>query len=149
MKLVWARGGDVGGGMALCMCDSGTVYSALKAFFLLFATGLSIVGQTATVLGWGTVNDQGVFATSLRGVEVCSLIGSKPKIFYNLRPPSFPDCTVDFSGGWIYKYTSVSKSKSHTESAKPPFSFQLRCKFELMPYIQVLLCRGRAKMNPS
>jgi hypothetical protein len=60
-------------GVTLSMSDSGTVYSALKASFLLFATGLSIVGQTATVLGWGTVNDQGVFATSLRGVEVCSL----------------------------------------------------------------------------
>jgi hypothetical protein len=119
-------------GVTLCMCDSGTVYSVLKASLLLFATGLSIVGQTATVLGWGTVNDQGVFATSLRGVEVlCSLNISKPKIVYNLRPLSFPDCTVDFSGGWIYKYTSISKSKSRTESAKSPFHYHMRCKIVL------------------
>ena len=36
----------------------------------LDTTGLDIVGQNATVLGWGMINDDGVFADSLRGAEV-------------------------------------------------------------------------------
>ena len=40
---------------------------AIKLFLFL---GLDIVGQTAVVLGWGMINDQAVYADSLRGVEV-------------------------------------------------------------------------------
>lgn len=37
---------------------------------MLDTTGVDIVGQNATVLGWGMINDQGDFAESLRGAEV-------------------------------------------------------------------------------
>ena len=36
----------------------------------LDTTGLDIVGKNATVLGWGMINDDGVFSDALRGVEV-------------------------------------------------------------------------------
>ena len=36
----------------------------------LDTTGIDIVGQNATVLGWGMVNDEGDFADSLRGAQV-------------------------------------------------------------------------------
>lgn len=32
--------------------------------------GLGIVGQNATVLGWGMINDDGIYSDALRGVEV-------------------------------------------------------------------------------
>lgn len=37
---------------------------------LLDTTGLNIVGRNATVLGWGMINDAGVYSDGLRGVEV-------------------------------------------------------------------------------
>ena len=37
---------------------------------MLDTTGVDIVGQNATVLGWGMINDSGDFAESLRGTEV-------------------------------------------------------------------------------
>ena len=37
---------------------------------MLDTTGVDIVGQNATVLGWGMINDAGDFADSLRGAEV-------------------------------------------------------------------------------
>lgn len=36
----------------------------------LDTTGLDIVGKNATVLGWGKINDQGVYSDALRAVEV-------------------------------------------------------------------------------
>ena len=37
---------------------------------MLDTTGLDIVGKNATVLGWGMINDDGVYAEALRGVSV-------------------------------------------------------------------------------
>jgi len=37
---------------------------------LLDTAGLDIVGRNATVLGWGMINDDGVYSDGLRGVEV-------------------------------------------------------------------------------
>ena len=37
---------------------------------MLDTSGLEIVGKNATVLGWGMINDDGVYADSLRGVQV-------------------------------------------------------------------------------
>ena len=37
---------------------------------MLDTAGLNIVGKNATVLGWGMINDDGVYSESLRGVEV-------------------------------------------------------------------------------
>ena len=39
-------------------------------------SGLSIVGENATVLGWGMINDDGIYAEGLRGVQV--------KFFFNM-----------------------------------------------------------------
>jgi hypothetical protein len=51
----------------LGFCHNHKFFQIFKFYYF---SGMDIVGQTAIVLGWGMINDQGVYADSLMGVEV-------------------------------------------------------------------------------
>jgi len=84
---------------------------------MLDTNGVEIVGKNATVLGWGTINDQGDFSDSLRGAEVEILENDYCNQFYgimtdNMMCTSGADargsCFGDSGGPAIVKQTDGS-----------------------------------------
>lgn len=68
----------------------------------LDTVGLDIVGQTATVLGWGMINDQGVYADSLMGVEVQILNNSICQNLYGIITDNMMCTSGDNGRGSCY-----------------------------------------------
>ena len=110
---------------------------------MLDTTGLNIVGQNATVLGWGMINDAGDFADSLRGVEVEVLPNQDCNVLYGIMTENMMctsgdngrgTCFGDSGGPAIVRqpdgaYVQVDQTECFSFTLTPCLSFCSRLGF--------------------